>query len=1127
MYFCSKFINQIFINFCVIIIITTNLFNIIRCIESIPNQIKKNYFQLNHLSSGKTEILDNNNIICSYNTEFSNRIISNKKNIICLENYQYIYIINNADTYLYKFNLGNVKDYENHLNLIPYSFNNNIFFIISYINNNDNLNMTLYQVKIKENKCDKINTKVFEKKEITSFKYLLNCTVSANDYTNSNLFLCFFLDQRRIHSFTFDIDRQFSIINISNATCQDCHEREYYSYYSDISINQEKNTIFLCYKINTNKKTNYHCFFYYISNNYFKENKQTIICEKYLKNYYFSETNEYSIICQNEGTKINMYTLSENNIENNYVISTINIGDFNCKKADNFFLYLNSSKKEYNLINDCDNYHNFIYLSNTSYSKYKLYNINAYTGEVDHLRHLIPRNLYYTVCRYNYFEPNLYSLNDTLSNLNVYQNDLSSGTISGNNNYCIKKGGEEFIELPEQIFPNISITTLLIEIEISDPNSLINKMAFRFLFDDNFTEIDLSNNKTLKGRIIYKLKENKKVNKTKVSYFKNNSVNIFNSTDIFFNELCHVYPDLKDDIIMEDRIKEYLNFTICEPGCSYVDIDVDVNNTVTCECSIEDIINTTIRETKHEFKNKYLGKTISNFEIWKCIKLVFSPDDKINNLGFWIFTFVLGVHVPLWLHYINSGVKPIQKFILDSMTEYGYIIANKNTNKKKIIKKKNIKKTIDKSKRNSKKNVKAKIKVKGAEDNNNNNDINYQKTSMPPPKNNIAKKSSKNNGDEISKKKTKKKFASKSRNNLIGNIIENNIGKGIKIQNRNNKKATTSWKKKTQNNYNTIIFTSNEVINKNTVKKKKKISKKNINVDDTRGDKSQNILNANPEEYEFNDFNEEDYLNEKIGINLININVNSKARNIVPNESNKILNNYTFQEAIQHDHRSFFRIFYIFILSKQIIFHLFALKTPLELMSVRAFVVLFVYSSHLAFNSLFYLNSHVSKKYYSEEGLLDFTFHTNMPIIFLSCFLSVFCTIVITKLSNPMYSIREIFKKEEDKLKSDKTYTVTLKRKEEIHKEVEQKLESIKNKFLALFIVEIIIMLLFWYHLTAFGHIYSNTQYSWILNSAISIVFHFIIECLFCFIFAIFYRISINNKINCLYNFVMFFYNFI
>jgi hypothetical protein len=652
-------------------------------------------------------------------------------------------------------------------------------------------------------------------------------------------------------------------------------------------------------------------------------------------------------------------------------------------------------------------------------------------------------------------------------------------------------------------------------------------MAFRFLFSDNFTEIDLSKKINLKGRIKYKLKENKNLNKTKVSYFKKNNVNIFNSSDTFFNELCQVYPGLDDDIIMEDRIKVYENFTICEPGCSYIDIDVEENNTVTCECNIKDIINTTIRKRNYEFPNKYLGKTTSNFEIWKCFKLVFSSDDKINNLGFWIFTFVLGVHVPLWLHYINSGVKPIHKFIIDSMTEYGYIISNKNTSKKKIINKKNIKKTIAKGKLKSKKNVKAKINVKGAEENNNNNDINYQKTSMPPPKNNIAIKSNKNNGDEISKKKKKKKFASKSKNNLIGNIIESPIAKGIKIQNRNNKKAMTSWKKKTQNNYNTIIFTSNEVINKNTVKKKKKMSKKDINVDDTRGDKSQNILNANPEEYEFNDFSEEDYLNEKIGINLININVNSKDRNIVPNESNKILNNYTFKEAIQYDHRSFCRIFYIFLLSKQIIFHLFALKTPLELMSVRAFVVLFVYSGHLAFNSLFYLNSHVSKKYHSKEELLEFTFHNNMPIIFLSCFICVFCTIIITKLSNPMYSIREIFKKEEDKLKSDKKYTVTLKRKEEIHKEVEQKMENIKKKFLALFIVEIIIMLLFWYHLTAFGHIYSNTQYSWILDSAISIVFHFIIECLFCFIFAILYRISINNKINCLYNFVMFFYNFI
>ena len=280
--------------------------------------------------------------------------------------------------------------------------------------------------------------------------------------------------------------------------------------------------------------------------------------------------------------------------------------------------------------------------------------------------------------------------------------------------------------------------------------------------------------------------------------------------------------------------------------------------------------------------------------------------------------------------------------------------------------------------------------------------------------------------------------------------------------------------------------------------------------------------------YDQNDINKEDYKMEKIGINLININVNDvKDRDITPKESNKILNYYTYEEAIKYDKRSYCRNFYILLISKQIIFHLFAYKSPLELMSVRAFVVLFIYSSHLAFNALFYFNSHVSKYYHSYEGLVEFTFNTNMGIIFLSSFLSFVFTVITTKLSNPTLCIREIFQEEENKLKSDKNYIVTKKRKDEIMKKVVKNLDIIKKKFLGLFIGEIIIMFFFWYYLTAFGHIYSNTQYSWILNCFISIVIHFILELIFCMIVAILYKISINNKINSLYNFVMFLYNYV
>ena len=133
---------------------------------------------------------------------------------------------------------------------------------------------------------------------------------------------------------------------------------------------------------------------------------------------------------------------------------------------------------------------------------------------------------------------------------------------------------------------------------------------------------------------------------------------------------------------------------------------------------------------------------------------------------------------------------------------------------------------------------------------------------------------------------------------------------------------------------------------------------------------------------------------------------------------------------------------------------------------------------------------------------------------------------LITKLSNSTFGIREIFQKEEDKMKNDKNYIVTEKRKEEIQKEVEEMLEKLKCKIIGFFVVDIILMLFYWYYLTAFGHIYSNTQYSWILDSAISIIISFFVECIFCLLFAKLYRISIESNIHCMYKFVMFLYNF-
>ena len=97
---------------------------------------------------------------------------------------------------------------------------------------------------------------------------------------------------------------------------------------------------------------------------------------------------------------------------------------------------------------------------------------------------------------------------------------------------------------------------------------------------------------------------------------------------------------------------------------------------------------------------------------------------------------------------------------------------------------------------------------------------------------------------------------------------------------------------------------------------------------------------------------------------LINIQLNlSRKHKHIPPDSHIILNNYNYQEAIKYDLRELCVIFYIFALAKQIFFHTFLFRSPLELFPLRLCLFFFIMSSDLALNALFYFNDNISKKY--------------------------------------------------------------------------------------------------------------------------------------------------------------------
>ena len=74
-------------------------------------------------------------------------------------------------------------------------------------------------------------------------------------------------------------------------------------------------------------------------------------------------------------------------------------------------------------------------------------------------------------------------------------------------------------------------------------------------------------------------------------------------------------------------------------------------------------------------------------------------------------------------------------------------------------------------------------------------------------------------------------------------------------------------------------------------------------------------------------------------------------------------------------------------------------------------------------------------------------------------------------------------------------------------------------------VLEFLIMLFFYYFVTAFCDVYKNTQISWLYDFFISFLISFATEIFGSFFLAIFYIISIKYKNKYLYKIVIFFYN--
>lgn len=731
-------------------------------------------------------------------------------------------------------------------------------------------------------------------------------------------------------------------------------------------------------------------------------------------------------------------------------------------------------------------------------------------------------------------------------------------------------------------YPSKKFRILQINMENPNDKCLTDQVEYQ-IYDESGEIVNLSICKDTKIIIEYQIKDTSYLDIEKITDLKQIGIDAFNLEDNFFNNICYSYSDTNSnsDVILSDRVSDlYQNFSICEEECEYAHIDLDSMYS-SCNCYVKQEVSAEVK--KGNFKSYLLATFLeSNFGVIKCYNLVFSLKGKLKNAGFWIFIIMIILHIPIYIFYSIKGISNILQYISNEMDSKGYISNNnlnniidnmqlsgsqKNGTPRRNLKRNRSSQTIITLNQNKNNNPpKKQPEYYNTSNNVNNNKIikTIKFTEIPKTIENETNLEHKNLFNKIGNNKNKnssplKINSSKNvifRKNLILNmpLIQNSIAyhnrkiitkknneiietremkSKINLENLKNLQKENNEikevKKHNQNIHNKKLnikvneLESCEFLTQNSeiqtkIKIKNKLSKKSIDnlekIQFTTGDDmkvdSKKVNKKQKREFP-----------------LILINANNNA-NYKPLESDYILNIYDYNEAIKLEYRSFWRIFFICLIAKEKFLNLIFFNPPLQLRPLRICIFIFNCACDFALNALFYLSDNISEKYHYQGSNRElFSLVNNITISLVSTIVTIILLTFLRSLTQSEKKTQKLFREQENLLNENKKYKVEDETKLKIKNEILKIIKCLKIKIICFLIFEILLMLFFLYYVTAFCHVYYNTQLSWFLDSIVSYAISLLISLLLSFICTIIYEISIKYKLKKLYKIITFIYCFV
>ena len=226
--------------------------------------------------------------------------------------------------------------------------------------------------------------------------------------------------------------------------------------------------------------------------------------------------------------------------------------------------------------------------------------------------------------------------------------------------------------------------------------------------------------------------------------------NIFDENDSFYNDFCATYTTLNGtDIILPDRRKDIfsltLNYSFCQKDCKLKSYDFNTRK-ATCICNAISSFDLKSLDVDKLFNKKEIAKSFydtlrnSNFQVLKCIHLVFAFSNILKNYGELFMTVLIILFIITMVIYFILGTLKLHQFLDNILKKNNNNNLNDNNNITDDKKENNIEEiniesinSEEKSQSNDGKNINSNFappkrkKIVQSKNNNVNNDINIIK----------------------------------------------------------------------------------------------------------------------------------------------------------------------------------------------------------------------------------------------------------------------------------------------------------------------------------------------------------------------------------------------------------------